>query len=163
MDLIRKLEGSDFAPNFVARDNFPELNLRGYVHGAGLDHAYGNDPDQALAHIEWIYEDWNRFQEIGHQYAIALAWGFEKDKMVDFFLYGDLDVSNSPEKWKTVNPDKTTIVTLDDRMLTRFKNCGDADILLGHEESYRRTTPNFRYFIENPPLLGRIGLNPISE
>lgn len=162
MELIEKLADHDFAPNFVARETISDAKLRIYVSSNDLRHAYGDDPAAAINYVQDVYEDWNAFPGVGHQYGIAFARGFGVRKVVDFHLYGDLDIGDNPVNWKNVGPSGRHIQTFEGGMVRDVDSHADNDIVLGTEEFHRRITPNFRYFIGNAALLGQIGLRVIQ-
>jgi len=158
MELLEKREVYEFAPSFVARENFPEYSLRAYVHKESLKHAYENDPKVAIAHAIDVYDEWDDFSNEGHQYGIALVRGFGAKRIVDFHLYKGLDIDDTPHQWRNSEPSGTHIQIYDRGKVRDIECYADNNIILGAEEMYRRITPNFKSFMNNAPLLGNIGL-----
>ena len=113
MELLEKREVYEFAPSFVARENFPEYSLRAYVHKESLKHAYENDPKVAIAHAIDVYDEWDDFSNEGHQYGIALVRGFGAKRIVDFHLYKGLDIDDTPHQWRNSEPSGTHIQIYD--------------------------------------------------
>lgn len=137
---------------FIARINISEgiVPVRAYIHRAGLEVVYGN-VEQARDYLMSQLES-GLYDLISHyEYSIPIVWGNDKrkDKIIDVFGFdgvrdkwpGNPDVVN----WVWYNGEFKTVENINS-----VTTCRDTLILLGKEESYRRTTPNFDYYIKNP-------------
>ncbi len=161
MELLEKFEDHEFAPSFVARGSCPELGLRIYVHKADLRHAYSDDPQNAVDHVQEMYDHWNEFRDVSHEYGIAFARGFGVKRIVNFYLYSGVDVGSNPSKWRDANPKESHIMLLREGKVRDPESYEDNQIILGAEGFYRRTTPHLDFFMSQPPILGDVGLRVI--
>jgi len=161
-DRIRKIERIILTAPSVSHlldfSGIPIHLVRGYVHISGFSDTY-EDVQDAMKHLLYTYENEIRVKGPGHNYAIAIVWGEEREKMADFFLYGRVDTGNEPnlKDWQNAIPSKKTLVTRRGSIIDH-PACEDSDILLGAEARYRRTTPNFGDFKKYHPNLESIDL-----
>ena len=149
---------NEATPGFEARGNWPDRSLRGYVHKIGLMSAYGGNKVCALEHLEDVYAGNPEVGATPHDYALALVWVDKKDRMVDLFLYSDVDKSDAPKIWAGANPSKKVIVIRNADTQSEWKLCEDSDILLGEDGWHRRHTSNFSEYMNQPPSFVAKGL-----
>ena len=78
------------------------------------------------------------------EYALAAMWADGNQRIIDFFGFGDLRGN-----WKG-NPEVNSWDFRNGVFTRGAITCGDALIMLGAEERYRRTTPNLQSYMNNP-------------
>lgn len=123
---------------------------RAYFHQAGrsLFETTVDPVGEARLYLSQVIR---RYEELlrTFQLGFAAVWGDkEKNKRaVDFF--GFSGISN----WQKSNPDISVLVFKEEKLAPRASTCGDAAIMLGVEESYRRTTRNLEQYLRKPPVI----------
>ena len=151
---------------FAARLNYPELRFRCYVHSAGFEAIYGKNipadnplwtPASAFNAGDYAKEVLGSLDGRVHgafDYFLAVAWGNEESgqKVLDLFGFSGI------RDWQTSNPDVTAWIFADGIYVSpqppNALTCGDALIMLGEEEKYRRTTPDLETYLLGSPHLG---------
>lgn len=138
---------------FVARFNLPSRKpfVRAYLHRAGLLSAYGQKDtpvDCAKSYMTEVIEstDLQRYA-----WVLAAIWGNSSgERCIDFFGYGGIS------DW-TGNPDVSAFVVKNGIIIPQKEiTCGDTLIVLGKEESFRRTTQNLEEYASKWPFLGEL-------
>jgi|SRR3989344_6176128 len=154
---------------FVARLNYPELRFRCYVHSAGFEAIYGKNipADNSLRtavsasnagdYAKEVLGNLNRRVCSAFDYFLAVAWGDEQSEKRVLDLFG----FNGIRDWQTGNPNVRAWIFADGIYVSpqppNALTCGDALIMLGEEERYRRTTPDLETYLLGSPHLGSLG------
>lgn len=126
-----------------------ELKFKLYMHNYGLIEAFSNLSKNVYCNVV------DHFQEIlensdfsNYNYLISIAWGNDKNKMMDLFGYSGLDISNinkgNPEVASFVFKNGTLVEKLD-----HPRTCGDGLIILGNEELLRRASKSLEEYISS--------------
>lgn len=180
-------------PNIMARANIPYKNPSGriYFHSAGME-SFENvkiSPDvrnlfdtekypliaKAYTHLREVYESLifkgipirrNDDKKDKFDYLIAIAWGNNGEKIIDFIGYWGLRKEGFIKNWPT-NPEIYTWITKNGVIVSDKENpfpgvknifCGDGAIILGEEEKYRRACKNEWEYSKNPPKINGLEL-----
>ncbi len=143
---------------FKARLNYPDffkdgsLSLRAYLHQAGFQ-VYGTVDSANQYFVETVRN--LKGQLIGNfEFILAAIWATEdpRAKFIDFCGLSDI---GDRERWLG-NPDVSPWVVKDGLIVPKKEQtCGDALIVFGEEENFRRKTLDLEQFsIQMPDLIG---------
>tara|TARA_Y100000034_G_C6547353_1_gene236355 strand:+ start:51 stop:500 length:450 start_codon:yes stop_codon:yes gene_type:complete len=130
-----------------------EIPVRGYIHRVGIE-VYGNTKAErrgsAVCNLRNIKNS-DKFLKIVKEeeldYLLAALWADGQEKVIDLFGFGD--VRNN---WPS-NPDVLSWSFRKGVLRRGALTCGDMLLVLGEEERYRRTTPNLKHYLGNPPKI----------
>ena len=135
---------------FVGRLNFPRLPTpaRVYVHEAGFSDVYCCLKDAQAYALERFNRNEKQLKD--HAFFLGVMWGNGEVAIMDCkgLL---LDGASWPG-----NPEKPTWTYSGGVFRPEFCPCGDADIVFGREEEFRRATRDLRDYAENLPPLDHI-------
>ena len=163
-------ENKKMKPKIIARFNLPYHTTEGraYVHEYGLD-SFKYEKDKAIKGAEnHLLDVYNNLDSriIGNKekklsFIIAILWGNNGERMIDFFGYEFV----YPEQWPG-NPEKYSWITRNGILVPETKDqsshpyvkqigCEDGSIILGKEAEYRRTTNSLFEYAHYPmPIQG---------
>lgn len=137
--------------------NEQHVPARVYVHTGGFDEVFGGRKSEAFDYFSNSLENirsaiWSgNISPTKPRYMIATLWGNVKsgEKNADVFVYGDLT------NWRD-NPEFAAGVFANGKLIADKRGvvgCGDALIMLGCEETLRRTTRDLAEYLEQPPAI----------
>ncbi len=137
-------------------DCFPlsmvEFNIikgRAYFHEAGRDLFVTVDPvGEARLYLSSIIRKYEKEMR-KFQFGLAAVWSDEANnkRSIDFFGFSDI------VKWGKSNPEISVLVFKEETLALRASTCGDSAIMLGLEESCRRSTRNLAQYLRKPPVI----------
>lgn len=146
------MSGNAIDMGFVSRANFliRVPTARAYLHDAGIE-VYGGETESAMIsaaeYFRGVLDD-ARERCDKYNFVLAALWADNGEKVADFFGLYDIH----PEKWPG-NPDVDTWVVRNG--VWRRENpttCGDALIVLGEEERFRRESKNLEAYSRGWPI-----------
>ena len=155
----RRVNGTSASPRILGRYNAFDWSTptRIYFHENDFEDAFSDDSTNSswmngLSHLQGLNPKISDSYDLRNfNYAIAVLWGQNKDKIVDLFAYCDIN------RWPG-NPTvhsfifKNGVYQQENHEIT----CGDGTILIGLEEMHRRRCRNLSDFLQNPPAISGI-------
>ncbi|MCK4550901.1 MAG: hypothetical protein KAT91_03025, partial [Candidatus Aenigmarchaeota archaeon] len=90
----------------------------------------------------------------GHDYFIAILWGDNGEKIVDFLGAGEPTPWNSNAEYNGAVITEQGFLEKGTAMYENPITCGDGLIVGGSEEAHRRTTKDLEDYMNQSPVLG---------
>lgn len=160
---------TQFPPRFIGRIKLtpPKCNGRAYIHEAGLRGAYEGQTPSSLQHIilnaaEFVRQVTSTEPNTSFlnkfAYFFTFPWGLNGQKKIDLVGYRDIKEwpgNPSVSVWNYKNGIFVKASPDEDEL------CGDATIVLGREEEFRRTINTLKGFMTTAPKIR--GLNLIVD
>lgn len=128
-----------FVERFFSRDR----KLKAYIDDSGIE-VFGDSFNEARNHLIEVIDANFKSKDYGH--LIAVAYGFEGQKIVEIFQYDPVKENNWPG-----NPAWELSVYENSKLLPEErKSCENMGIIIGAEGQLRRQTKNLAEYLEKP-------------
>ena len=152
----------EIGESFVGRFDFGTTGTygRAYVHNFGFEDAYGSNVLNAVEHVRDVSgsRSLEGFRKEKFGPSVAVAWGLNGQKMIDFFVYGSRPEDSCWNENSAVFSFVTQNGVLRPNASIVQIGCEDGCEIFNAESRYRRAT-NFVNYIRIPPMIPGLDQN----
>ncbi len=143
-----------FPLSFYAQIKVLDSPNRGrlYLHKSGIE-AYEEIPYRKAITDFKLARKFLHDLEKHYPWSIGILWGEKGERVIDYFGYSGVSSMDDMSK----NPDVHFLQFRNGIFVEKPKSltCGDGLIVLGREESHRRSCRNLEHYLETPPAFAR--------